>query len=319
MANEHEQGANLAEPAAAEQAEMASVSAASSDAPPPAADASPAPEALPPAEAAPAPEAAPGPLNPGQAFRIALPSFEGPLDLLLHLIREHKIDIFDIPIALITEKYLQTLKLMKELDLDIAGEFLLMAATLAHIKSRMLLPNPEPVPEEDEPQADPREELVKRLLQYQKFKAAADELARQDLLDREVFTRRAHLDQIPLGDNEVGFVEVSIFKLIQALDRALKNAKVEIQHQVLVDRISLSETITAMVERLKATPRSSLLTVLEGNRSRLQILMTFLALLEMTKLGLIRIYQEEGEDDILISARDPESLGGPAEIKDDYK
>ncbi|HCF56505.1 MAG TPA: segregation/condensation protein A [Myxococcales bacterium] len=261
------------------------------------------------------------PSSPTTAFRVALPTFEGPLDLLLHLIREHKIDILDIPISLITQKYLEALKAMKEMDLDIAGEFILMAATLAHIKSRMLLPDPEPLPEEDQPQqGDPREELVRRLLEYQKYKAAAEELARQDLLDREVFTRRARIDQIPFAEGEVGLVEVSVFKLVEALDGALKTAKLEAPHQVVVDRISLSETINEVVEKLRVEPRTSFFTILEQARERPQIVITFLALLEMAKLGLIRIYQEEDGADILVWARDPDSLGvAPEEIKDDYK
>ena len=269
-----------------------------------------------------APETGEGnPSDPMASFRVALPSFEGPLDLLLHLIREHRIDIFDIPIALITQKYLDAIRAMKELDLDIAGEFILMAATLTHIKSRMLLPNPEPVPDEDQgPQDDPREELVRRLLEYQKYKEAADELARQDLLDREVFTRRARIDQIPFTDGEIGLVEVSVFKLIESLDDALKSAKIEVPHQVLVDRVSMSDAINGLVEHLKVEPRTSFLTVLAGARERPRIVVTFLAMLEMAKLGLIRIYQEESGADILVWARDPDLLqGAPEEIKDDYK
>lgn len=257
--------------------------------------------------------------NPATAFRIALPNFEGPLDLLLHLIREHKVDILDIPIALITQKYLETLQAMKDLDLDIAGEFILMAATLAHIKSRMLLPDPEPTPEEEGEQLDPREELVRRLLAYQKFKAAGEELGRQDILDRDVFTRRARMDQVPLAEGELGLVEVSVFKLVEALDRALKNAKIEIPHQVLVDRVSISDAINKLVDKLKVEPRTSLFTLVAGVQERQQVLVTFLALLEMAKLGLIRICQEEDQGDILVWARDPDALGAGEGFKDDYK
>lgn len=267
-----------------------------------------------PVASAPAPEAVL--TGPGAAFRVALPAFEGPLDLLLHLIREHKVDIFDIPIALITEKYLEALKAMRELDLDIAGEFILMAATLAHIKSRMLLPDPEPQAAEEE-QTDPREELVRRLLEYQKYKAAAEELGRMDILDREVFTRRARVEQIPFGEGEIGLVEVSVFKLVEALDRALRTAKIEVPHQVIVDRISLGEAIAGVIERLRKEPRTTFFVLLEGAEERQKIVVTFLALLEMCKLGLIRVYQEEGEGDILVSARDPEALS-PADVKDDY-
>jgi segregation and condensation protein A len=258
------------------------------------------------------------PASVNTAFRIALPTFEGPLDLLLHLIREHRIDSFDIPIALITQKYLEAIKAMKELDLDIAGEFLLMAATLTHIKSRMLLPDPEPVPEEEQEQQDPRAELVKRLLEYQKYKAAAEELARQDLLEREVFTRRAQVEQVPLADGEIGLVEVSIFKLVEALHRMLKEAKPDVPHQVFIDRVSLSETITGMIERLKSEPRTSYNTLLGDTRDRQRIIITFLALLEMCKMRLIRIYQEEDGGDILVSTKDPDGLRAD-EFKDDYK
>jgi segregation and condensation protein A len=272
--------------------------------------------------AAPPPAAEGAPPGPGAAFRVALPHFEGPLDLLLHLIREHRVDIFDIPIALIAEKYLQALKAMRErmreLDLDVAGEFLLMAATLAHIKSRMLLPDPEPQPGEEEA-VDPREELVKRLLQYQKFRAAADELARQDLLDRDVFTRRSRLEQVPLAPGEVGLVEVSVFKLIEALDKALAQARLKVPHEVFFDRVSLGDAINRVVERLKREPRTSLDLLLEGMRDRQTIVVTFLALLEMCKLGLIRVFQQEGSEELLLWARDPESLRGSGDLEDDYR
>ncbi len=255
--------------------------------------------------------------SPATAFRVTLPSFEGPLDLLLHLIREHKVDILDIPIALITQKYLEALKAMKEMDLDIAGEFVLMAATLAHIKSRMLLPDPDPQQAEED-QGDPRADLVRRLLEYQKYRAAAEELGRQDILDREVFTRRARFEQIPLAEGEVGFVEVSVFKLIEALDRALKNAKLEVPHQVFVDRVSIGEAIAGLIEHLKKEPRTSLDTLLAGAQERLRIVVTFLALLEMTKLGLIRIWQETEHGDILVWAKNPDDLAPSEGFKDDY-
>ncbi|MFN7133333.1 MAG: segregation and condensation protein A, partial [Myxococcales bacterium] len=261
------------------------------------------------------------PLPPHLAFRVALPNFEGPLDLLMHLIREHKIDIFDIPIALITEKYLETLEVMKQLDLDVAGEFIMMAASLAHIKSRMLLPRQEVSgPEEtQEEQGDPREELVRRLLNYQKYRAAAEELGRMDVLDRDVFTRKVSAEPVPLGDNEVGFAEVSVFKLIEALDRALKAAKKEIPHQVFVDRLSIGDAISKLIDRLKSEPKLSFFELLAGQGERHRIVVTFLALLEMCKLRLIRIYQETEHEDIIVSARNTDALASPAEVTDDYK
>ncbi len=261
-------------------------------------------------------------LPPGLAFRVALPNFEGPLDLLMHLIREHKVDIFDIPIALITEKYLETLEAMKQLDLDVAGEFIVMAATLAHIKSRMLLPRQEVAAaeaEQQEEQGDPREELVKRLLTYQKYRAAAEELGRMDVLERDVFTRKVAPEQIPLADNEVGFAEVSVFKLIEALDRALKAAKKEVPHQVIVDRISIGDAISKLIDRLKNEPKLSFFELLVDVGERHKIVVTFLALLEMCKLRLIRIYQEQDLGDIVISARNTEALASASEVQDDYK
>lgn len=243
--------------------------------------------------------------TPGSAFRIALPNFEGPLDLLLHLIREHKLDIFDIPIALITEKYLAYLEAMREINLDIAGEFLVMASTLAHIKSRLLLPRQEVPAGEVEPEEaqDPRAELVRRLLEYQKYKEAAGTLARQDILNRDVFARPIQPEQLPIPEEEMGLAEFSIYKLIEALDRVLKKLDPKLQHQVLKDRLSLSDAIHRVADRLRSGERVSFFSLFEGHRHRSQVVITFLAILEMCKLRLIRICQEEGEEEILITAQ----------------
>lgn len=240
----------------------------------------------------------------GSAFRVALPSFEGPLDLLLHLIREHKLDIFDIPIALITEKYLEYLEAMREINLDIAGEFLVMASTLAHLKSRLLLPRHEAVGEvEPEEQGDPREELVRRLLEYQKYKEAADSLSRQDILDRDVFPRRVAQVRLPIPEDEIGLAEVSVYKLIEALDRVLERLEPKLQHEVMRERLSLSDAIHQVAERIGAQGRVTFFSLFEGQRQRHQVIVTFLALLEMCKLRLIRVCQEEPEGDIFISSQ----------------
>ncbi len=243
------------------------------------------------------------PLSPQDAFRIALPNFEGPLDLLLHLIREHKLDIFDIPIALITEKYLEHLARMKEVNLDIAGEFLVMASTLAHIKSRLLLPRQEIQGEaiEQEEQGDPRADLVRRLLEYQKYKDSAETLAKQDILDRDVFTRKVPAEATPIPEEEVGLVEISIYKLIEALDRVLKDATPQPQHEVVRERVSIGEAMGKIAERLKAEGRVSFFSFFEGSKVRNRIIATFLAILEMCKAKLIRVLQEEPGGDILLS------------------
>jgi len=248
---------------------------------------------------------------PKDTFRIALPSFEGPLDLLLHLIREHQLDLFDIPIALITEKYLAHLEAMREIDLDIAGEFLVMASTLLHLKSRMLLPQdqrPEDATEAQE-QADPRAELVRRLLEYQKYKDAAEQLAGNDLLDRDVFPRRVSLSRVPLDDGEIGLKELSVFKLIEALDRVLKALEPKFQHEVVRDRLSLSDAIHRVAAKLSSGEPVSFFTLFEGVRTRSALVITFLAILEMAKLRLVRVTQPEGGEDILVQSR-AEALQG---------
>jgi len=249
-------------------------------------------------------------LAPRDAFRIALPNFEGPLDLLLHLIREHKLEILDIPISLITEKYLAHLDAMRVIDLDIAGEFLVMASTLLHLKSRMLLPReevpagPEGVEGTVDP-LDPRAELVRRLLEYQKYKDASEQLAKNDLLDRDVFRRRVAVQEVPLDPEEVGLQEVSIYKLIEALDRVLENLVPKKQHEVVREHLSLSEAMSSIVGKLRALDGEELrfLGLFAGIRSRSEIVITFLGLLELCKMKLVRVFQPEDRDDIYITAK----------------
>lgn len=246
------------------------------------------------------------PRTPGDDFRVALPNFEGPLDLLLHLIKEHKVDIFDIPIALITAKYVEYLDRMREMNLDIAGEFLVMASTLAHIKSRLLLPRqeqPEQPLEVIEETNDPRAELVRRLLDYQKYKEAAEQLARQDILDRDVFTRQVAPEEVPIPEDEVGLVEISVYKLIEALDRVLQEAAPKFQHEVVREKVSLSAAIRSIADRLRAEGEITFFGLFEGARTRQQIVITFIAMLEMVKLKWIRVYQEEGSEEIKLSPK----------------
>ncbi len=250
-------------------------------------------------------------LAPRDAFRIALPNFEGPLDLLLHLIREHKLDILDIPIALITEKYLAHLDEMRAIDLDIAGEFLVMASTLLHLKSRMLLPREEQPAgqgalEAQQDPLDPRAELVRRLLEYQKYKDIAEQLAQNDLLDRDVFPRRVRVEEVPIDPNEVGLQEVSVYKLIEALDRVLEKLVPKKQHEVVREHLSLSEAmlrIAAKVRSAEAGRPVSFFALFEGQHQKSTIIITFLALLELCKLKLLRVSQEEGSEEIGITAQ----------------
>jgi segregation and condensation protein A len=238
-----------------------------------------------------------------------LPNFEGPLDLLLHLIKEHRLDIFDIPLALVTEKYLEHLEHMREINLDIAGEFLVMAATLAHLKSRMLLPRQDAAEQaadavaelQQEDAGDPRAELVRRLLEYQKYKDAAEQLARQDILDRDVFPRRVPVEAVPIPEEEVGLQEFSVLKLVEALDRVLERLAPKLQHEVVREKVSLTEAIRRLAERLKTQSPCTFESLFDEHRTRQELVITFLAILEMVKRRLIKVHQEEPLGDILLT------------------
>jgi segregation and condensation protein A len=246
------------------------------------------------------------------SFQVALPTFEGPLDLLLHLIREHKVDVFDIPVSLIAEKYNASLELMRDLNLDVAGEFLVMAATLAHIKSRMLLPRTEPVAGEGDAEAegDPRMELVRRLLNYQKYREAARELADHPLLGRDVFARRpGAFPEERRGPAPL--VEVSVFRLIESLDRVLKSVVPEPAHEVVREQVSLSTAMQQILTGLRAQPEVTFLSLFAGQRTRSAVVVTFLALLEMVRLRRVRVRQPEDGSDILVAAT-VEALNAPA-------
>src|SRR4030042_1515797 len=182
-------------------------------------------------------------------YAIKLDIFEGPLDLLLYLIKKNEIDIYNIPVALITEQYLQYLKMIKSLNLDLAGEYLVMAATLIHIKSRMLLPEPEEPEGEKE---DPRAELVRQLLEYQAFKEAAANLSQRPILERDVFTRAAflpeELEKLPPGEEDL--IEVSIFELIEAFHRLVSRIDRTELLEIDLEKMSVTDIINDILERL---------------------------------------------------------------------
>lgn len=227
------------------------------------------------------------------AYNVTLPSFEGPLDLLLHLIHKHELDIFDIPISFITERYLEYLRVMQSLNLDIAAEYLFMAATLAHIKSRSLLPAPPE--EEDEADTmtmdgseDPRAALVRRLLEYQKYKAAAEELAARGVAGRDVFPRGA---SVAVDASQSVLAPVSLFALLDALQQVALRKKLSLAHEVTVERVSISERIAQLVDVLRVRRTALFDELFEGVRTTADVVITFLALLEMTRLRMTRIYQ----------------------------
>lgn len=251
-------------------------------------------------------------------FRLRLPAFEGPLDLLLHLIREHRLDIFDIPIAFILDEYLAYLARMRTLNLDVASEFLVMAATLAHIKSRMLLPRDEVPPEEaEEESGDPRTELVRRLLEYQKYKAAAEDLARQDLLGRTVFTRGVRMQEVPFEEGELGLREISVLRLVESFAKVLERLTPEKQHEVRLERLSIGDAIDRISRFLTERESIDFWELFEGETERHRVIATFLGLLEMVRLRLVRVLQKSTDESIVILRSD--RLGAEEiEFQDDY-
>lgn len=240
------------------------------------------------------------PVDP-QAFRLSVAGFEGPLDLLLHLIQSHELDILDLPIAFITEKYLEYLNLMENLALDVASEYLVMAATLAHIKSKMLLPAP-PAGQDDDPleeEGDPREELVRRLLEYQKYKAAAEDLASRGLAGRDVFTRGAPAEEAK-GEAPLG--GMTLFHLIDAFNRVLKRANAEFSREITAERITIQERMHELLDLLREKRRVTFDELFEGYVTVYDLVVTFLAMLEMGKQKLLRLYQSEPCAPIYIEA-----------------
>jgi len=279
---------------------------------------------------------APEPVAHGaSAIQIALPEFEGPLDLLLHLVKKHELPILDIPIAFITEKYVEYIHAMQALNLDIAGEYLLMAATLAYIKSRELVP---PTPEElaaaaadadeDEFTGDPRQELIQRLLEYQKYKQAAAELGDRPVMGRNVWTRGLPAEQVAgmPSSSEAPLAEVPVFKLIEALEKVLARARVKLTHDVVVDRVSLTDKINELVDRLDREPSfafGSCFDFVDKNdvivNLRHQIVITFLALLEMCRLRMLRLHQP-GEGEIYVTRGDVDLQAAKAGVrKEDFE
>jgi len=239
-------------------------------------------------------------LNPegDNRYTVRLDMFEGPLDLLLHLIRKNEITITDIPIALITEQYLDYLKLIKELNLDVAGEYLLMASTLLHIKSKMLLPSSSE--EEEEAGEDPRAELVRRLLEYEKYKEAASALERRPLLDRDVFVRRVPVDTEEPEQEEK--MDVNLFELLEAFRKVLERAKPGFIHEVLLEQITVEDKIRDILSLLQRENRSvAFHRLFPEEAPRPIIVVTLLAILELVKMKLVRVFQMAPFDTIRVS------------------
>lgn len=233
-------------------------------------------------------------------YEIHLENFTGPLDLLLHLIKKNEMDIYDIPIADITTQYLGILDTMQTLNLDVAGEFLLMAASLVHVKSRLLLPK---LVEEDsdEEEDDPRAELVRRLLEYQKYKEAAVSLDDLPKLNLDVFDRNAPEPEV-LEKSDGGFVEVSLFDLIAALRDVLKQKPEPFIHTVDVEQLSVTDRINAILAQLQGQQSIAFTDLFSGKSDRSDVVVTFLAMLELVHMRLIRFMQNQRFGPIWLTA-----------------
>ena len=256
------------------------------------------------------------PLDAGAAtWSVQLPQFEGPLDLLLHLCQKHELNILDIPIGLLTEKYLEYLAVMELMELDVAAEYLVMAATLAHIKSKMLLPAPPPGQEDEaalEDEGDPREALIRRLLEYQKYKHAGEQLAARGVSGRDVFGRGMPIEEVE-SHGLAPLAEVPMFALVEAFQRVLDKSKVKLSHDIVADRISLSDRIGELSDLLAVRGRLQFEDLFQGVSTKFDLVVTFLALLEMTRLKMTRLFQSEPFGPLHIElAADPEPRDGGA-------
>lgn len=221
-------------------------------------------------------------------FRLSV--FEGPLDLLLHLIKENKIDIYDIPIVHITRQYTDYLEAMKELNLEIAGEFLVMAATLIHIKSKMLLPPDEEQPEEQA--EDPRAELVQRLLEYQAFQEASSKFRKKEELWRNIFRRIPSHDGNPDIEPEPLLFEVGLFDLMSAFKSLLSKTSEDVM-EITRETLTVADKINFIIEKLDGEEGIKFENLFSEDFTKIALIITFLALLEIIRLGLVKTYQKK--------------------------
>jgi len=256
------------------------------------------------------PDGIPTRSTPGSVM-VKLVRFEGPLDLLLHLIKRDEIDIYDIPIAHITQQYLNYIELMRSLDLDVAGEFLVMAATLMRIKAKMLLPLPAVGEEEEE--GDPREELVQRLIEYRQYKEAAGTLKSREEDRRQLFER----GMLP-GADEAGplpLAPATLFDLLDALNRVMLRIPEHTVYDVRAEVYDVEEKMSLIARTVAELGAISFTTLMQACRARAEVIVTFIALLELVKLGQVGVTQAEPFGDIEIVARNREGSGTDAPVE----
>ena len=234
-------------------------------------------------------------------YNVQLDVFDGPLDLLLYLIRKDEVDIYDIPIKQITSQYVEYLNLMKMLDLSIAGEFIVMAATLMMIKSRMLLPAEERPDLEDDDEEDPRWDLVRQLVEYKKFKDAADYLQGLEYVRQNMFASGAGVER-PEPDIDPGLKigDVSLFDLLTAFNHVLERARDEEIGEIYAEQFNVTDKIAAILEAVGRTGQMTFEALFDGKTSRHEIAVTFLALLEIIKLRQVHVKQRKEFGEIFI-------------------
>lgn len=219
-------------------------------------------------------------------YRVKLEDiFEGPMDLLVHLIKKNEVDIYDIPIALITRQYLDYVEWMKQMNIDFAGDFLVLAATLTQIKSRMLVPS-----HQDNEEEDPRLEIAKPLLEYLQMKSVAEQLAQRSLLGEDTFIRTPEKDN-RLMQSEGEVIKIGLFELIDAFQKILENMAPEKSVEITADRISVKDRINEIIDILEAEESITFDALFSKNSNKNEIIISFLAILEMVKLSLVRILQ----------------------------
>ena len=247
-----------------------------------------------------------------ESYRVQISEFEGPLDLLLHLIKKNEVDIYNIPIAAITRQYLEYMDLLKELNLDIAGEFLVMAATLLQIKSRMLLPLTQ---EEEEAEVeDPRAELVRRLLEYQRYRDASQLLSCRNLLGRDIFARKFDSQEVADLKPEDEPADVELFELLEAFQRVLSRISIDTFHDVVADGVSIADRISEVLSVLHAEKNIPFDSLFADGMTRDLLVVTFLSILELAKMKLIRVTQVENLGSIWLSlAAQPDDAAEPGD------
>jgi len=225
------------------------------------------------------------------AYKVTLDIFEGPLDLLLYLIKKNEVDIYAIPIAVITDQYLEYLDLMKALNLDVVGEFLVMASTLTAIKSRMLLPPSEDEEEGDEG-IDPRAELMEHLLEYQRYKEAAHQLKDRELLEKDIFTRIQSEEQSLQVDKDTAVIEVNLFDLVDALRKVIERKDLAGDFmEVTVEKISVKDKMVAILEKLKENQQITFQSLFDEITTKHEIIVAFLSILELMRLRAVKVFQ----------------------------